>query len=296
MKKDAALPLLTLAAGMVGFLLRRVQWATGFEPDTGLAIPHAPAALALAVLSVAVAAVLLLLCRGGHRAFDGYDDAFLAPHPVPRTLTYAAALLLILAGAWRAQALLLTDWPAASLDAANARLLGQGTAGAWKALLSGLWLPAVCVVFCVASATALLLIARNNDRSEGRGRGFGALLIPAFGSCLWLILAYRDCSDDPVLAAYAYQLLAIIFITLALYQLTTFSFTGAGHPAATLVFSLLAVYFSLVTLADGHGVTVSLLFLAAVLFFTAQTFALLHNDARLPWPLRPAPEDGEADA
>ena len=56
MRKDIVIPLLALVGGAAGFALRRVQLRTGFESDTGLAIPGCPAALALIVLSAAVAA------------------------------------------------------------------------------------------------------------------------------------------------------------------------------------------------------------------------------------------------
>lgn len=292
MKKDIALPLLALAGGAAGFLLRRLQWGTGFEPDTGLPVSGNPPALILAALSLVMAALFLLLCRGEHRSFQGYDDAFLTHDPGTRAISNAAVPCLIVAGAWRMQELLLTDWPEASLAAATAQMLGGSGI---PALLGGILLPVLCVLFCLGSAIAVLLITRNNYWGEKKGNRFVPLLIPAFGSCLWLILTYRDRSNDPVLAAYAYQILSIICVALALYQMATFSFSREHHPSATLFFSLMAVYFSLVALADGCRLTVSLLFLSCVLFFLSQSYVLLHNDARLPWPLPPVRPNRDED-
>ena len=44
MRKDIVIPLVSLLAGVAGFVLRRRELATGFEPDTGLAVPGCPAA------------------------------------------------------------------------------------------------------------------------------------------------------------------------------------------------------------------------------------------------------------
>ena len=46
----------------MGFGLRKWQLASGFEPDTGLAIPGSPAALALLLWSSFVALGVILLC------------------------------------------------------------------------------------------------------------------------------------------------------------------------------------------------------------------------------------------
>ena len=58
MKKHWLAPLLAIAGGAVGFGLRKWQLASGFEPDTGLAIPGAPAVGALAVCAAALAALI----------------------------------------------------------------------------------------------------------------------------------------------------------------------------------------------------------------------------------------------
>ena len=90
MRKEILLPAVAVAGGGAGFVLRRWELATAFEADTGLPIPGAPATLALIALSVAMAAVLALLCRGKYPSFTGYDEAFQAKG---NTL-YATAMVL----------------------------------------------------------------------------------------------------------------------------------------------------------------------------------------------------------
>ena len=293
MKKDVALPLLAILAGVAGFVLRRLQWATGFEADTGLPITGSPAALALITLSLVLAAVLLLLLlrRGQSQSPSGYDQAFLSHDPGVRAMSHGSGFFLLIAAAWQMQEFLVSDWPQASAAAANARAMGRN---ALPSLLSGVLLPLLVVLLCIGSSISLILLAKNNYLGEGKGRHSLCLLIPAYGSSLWLILTYRECSGDPILAGYVFYLLAVLCITLALYQLATFAFTSRGRPAATLFFSLLGVYFSIVTLADSHGLTATLLLVASALWLTTQSFVLLHNEGQLPWPPSPTLySDGE---
>ena len=63
MKKYNALPLAAVAGGAVAFVLRLLQNRTGFEAETGLAIPGNLFGIALVVLLVILAAVVLVLAR-----------------------------------------------------------------------------------------------------------------------------------------------------------------------------------------------------------------------------------------
>lgn len=294
MKKDVLLPILALAAGAVGFALRRVQLATGFEPDTGLAIPGAPAGLALILLCVAVAAVLLFLCRGALRPFDGYDDAMVSHDPGVRAMGNAAGFLLIAAGACIAQEFLVNTWPELSAQAAAARTVG---ANPMSILLPGTLQTALAVLFCLGGAISLILLTRNSYYGLGRGVRSPATLLPGFGACYWLVLTYRSVSNYPVLQSYVYQLLAVLCVVLALYQYATLAFLKDARPQRALFFSLLAVYFSLVALADAPELWTALLYLSCLLWLTGQSFVLLHNGARLPWPPAPIPpsRDGGDD-
>ena len=122
--------------------------------------------------------------------------------------------------------------------------------------------------FCVLST------GRNNYRGEGKGKFSFPLLAPAYMGCIWLIAAYQVRAGDPVRQDYIYELFAL--------------------------FSLLGVYFSLVTLADGHDLYVVLLYGFCILNLTANVTALLANDARPEPKVRPArqeenPEDSETE-
>ena len=65
MRKDIFLPVLALAGGAVGFLLRLWQYASAYDPSTELFAHGAPASLALVVWTVLMGALAL-----GHVPYD----------------------------------------------------------------------------------------------------------------------------------------------------------------------------------------------------------------------------------
>ena len=269
MRKEIVLPAATVAVGAAGFLLRRWELATAFEPDTGLHIPGSPATWALIALSAALAAALVLLCRGKYPDFaGGYDQAFQAKG---NTL-YATAMIL--------SAFLL-------LAAAGGMVLSflrRENTVVTRLILAAL---------CVASFACVVATTRNNFRGEGKGKYNFTLLMPAYTGCVWLIAAYQVRAGDPVQLDYIYELFAIIAVLLGLYFNAGFSFER-GKPFRAVLFSLLGVYFSLVTLADGHDPATTLLYGFAVLYLLSSTAVLLHNAARRPGAPMDPPEAEKA--
>lgn len=291
MRKALILPLVAVGGGIGGFFLRRWELASAFEPDTGLPIPSAPAALALIGVSVLVAAVLLLLCWGKHRAFDlgGYDRAFAAKgNTVYITAMVLSAFLLLAAGI-----LALVNLPAdyqtalaAAYQTSNSKpALGALLSVMPKGLLAGL---TVAAFFCVLS------LGKNSYRGEGKGKYRISLLVPGYMAAFWLICAYQTRAGDPVRQDYIYEVLAIIAVLLACYFISSFSFEK-GKVTPAVLFSLLATYLCLVTLADAHGLSTMLLYGGMILYLTAGAAALLHNDSgRMP-PVSAPEETGEIE-
>ena len=253
------LPALAVVGGVGGFFLRRWELATAFEAETGLAIPGAPATLALIVLSVAVAAAFALLCRGKHSQLGGYDDAFAARGSWPYLiLTALGAIALLLSG-------------------------GITLATFFRQELSSLprfFLALLCLAACVC----VLLVAANNFLGRKKGKYSFALLVPAYMCCLWLVTAYLQYAGDPVVLDYVYELFAIIAALLGLYFAAGFAFERAKVWRCAF-FCLLSVYFSLVTQADDHELFDTLL-LYFVIFYQLATSAVLlyHAFAAKPGP------------
>ena len=272
MRKEIVLPSLAVGGGIVGLLLRRWELATAFEADTGLVTPNMPSTWALIIWSALLAAAFILLCRGKHRSFaGGYDAAFAAKGNTVYITAMVLAAFLLLASA----VLNYMGIPAAYAEAVAAARAGNAQGTPLFNVLPRAILGALAAVsfFCVLST------GRNNYRGEGKGKFSFSLLAPAYMGCIWLIAAYQVRAGDPVRQDYIYELFAIISSLLGLYFMAGFSFERAKVFRSSL-FSLLGVYFSLVTLADGHELYVVLLYGFCILSLTANVTALLANDAR----------------
>lgn len=158
MKKQWLAPALAVAGGAVGFGLRKWQLSAGFEPDTGLAIPGSPAALALIAWSALVVVGLIALCwdRKGPRtcpkAFQAKGNSLFLTACV-----LGAFLLLVSAGA---EGITLTAGYQSSLYTDNT----------WAAQVSSKLLPPLRVALCLGGFPCALLWVKQLSREEGPGR------------------------------------------------------------------------------------------------------------------------------
>lgn len=265
MKKEIFLPILTLAGGVLGFGLRRWELATAFEPDTGLPIAGMPATYALAALSAVMVLALLFLCRSQFEYLPREDDsAFAAPG---NTLYACASILsafLFLGGG------VLMGW---SFLEQRSDALAWGT---FQIQGFSIFMRLLVAVLAAAAGVALILVAKSRFRGPLRPKYDGLQLLPAYACGVWLVASYQMRAGDPVQQDYIYQIFAIIACLLGLYYCAGFSF-GKGKPYLTCLFSLLGVYSSAVTLADGHSLADSLLYAAAMLYLVSTTAVLLHN-------------------
>ena len=269
MRKEIIVPAVAVIGGGVGFALRRWGLDTGFEPDTGLPIPGAPATMALIALSAVMVVVLALLCWSGKTAFSGYGQAFQAKG---NTL-YATAGVL-----------------------SGFLLLGAGVLLAAEPLMGGelVYTRLITAVLALVAGGCVVLTVRDNFRGESEGKYSFKLLMPAYAFCVWLIAAYQVRAGDPVQLDYVYELFAIITGLLGLYFAAGFSF-DKGRCVPTVFFSLLGVYFSLTTLADSHDWASMALYGFTILYLLASSALLLHNAAR-PLPQEPVENDTEGSS
>ncbi len=257
MKKEILLPAVAVGGGAAGFALRLWELSTAFEPDTGLPVSGAPATYVLAALTAAVALALIVLCRDPYEGIAREDDSVFAAPGLP---VYPAAAGL--------SALL---------------LLAGGLALGWEFFhgTSAVFTHPVLAVLAVISGVCLLLLAKSRFRGLPRP-GYDFLqLMPAYTCCVWLVSSYQMRAGDPVQLDYIYQLAAIITSLLGLYYCAGFSF-GKGKPFQACLFSLLGVYCSIVTLADGHDLANTLLYLSAIVYLLLSAAALLRSAARPP--------------
>ena len=274
MRKELILPVTAIVGGAIGFFLRWLELATAFEPDTGLPIEGMPVTWALIALSAAVAVVLLLLCLGVGKGFEGgYDQAFRARDAAPYMMGMTAGAFLTAA----AGVLLLLKLP---------RLYAEASLETSGFPMFSLVPMVLLAVLCLCSAWSMLMLGKNNYRGEEKGKYSAWLLIPAYTCCMWLIVSYQEHSGDPIILDYVYQLFSVIAAVLGCYFLSGFGF-GRSRPAAAAFFSAEAMYFALVTLADAHEPAFLLLYAGCFFYFAASSVALLYNLGRPLGPRMP---------
>lgn len=266
MKKHLILPALSVLGGTVAFLLRLLQNRTGFEPDTGLPIPGNVSGLALVVLLAVLAAALCVLVWKLPKEADpgpafpqdfATTDTRLLTLPVMGVLLIALSGLLDLAGGFGITLGGPSLEDAYVLSAAMETYI-PGPAFSQKALL-------LMGLLSLASAGGLFLSVLSCRPREGRAANGTLLLIAPAALVVRLVLVYRVDSVDPALEAYYVELLALVFLTLGFYRLSSFAF-GAGRTRRFALYTGAAVVLSLAALTDGAaGISSTLLYLGGAL-------------------------------
>lgn len=272
MKKQWMLPLAAVLGGAVSFALRLAQRRTGFEADTGLPIPGAPAGIALAVLLAALAVLFFLLTRQLPRETEN-GPAFPADFAVGDarllTLPVAGAFLMALSGL----ADLYEGLGLGSLLAQMANAAGSGYDAALAAGSAGFsgrtqLLMGALSILSAAGLLLALYASRPGDGAEPKAVNGNLLLIAPVGLVVRLVLTYRIDSIDPALAAYYVELLALAFLTLGFYRLSSFAFR-AGRTRRFALYASAAVTLSIAALADGSP------YLSSLLLYAGGALALL---------------------
>lgn len=280
MGKKMIPPAAALLGGGVGYALRRWQLSAGFEPDTGLAIPGAPSAMALVVCTAVVALLVAALCwswKGESQCAAAFGSAR------DNTLFVTAVVvagILFLAGA-------VLEVPSVPEAMAQAT---QGENALTRA--AGRLLPPVRVVLGVLAAPCIILWGRALFRGEDKMRENVGLLELCLLFSVCLVSDYQTHSADPVMMNYAYEVLAMVCVLLALYYLAGYSFQE-GKPRRCVFFCLMGCYFSLVALADETSLPRLLDYGAAAVFLLAHAAALRSTSAPLT---QGAQEEGEAQS
>lgn len=235
MKQKFLIPGLAVAGGVAAFALRLVQNSTGFEADTGLAVPGNFAGIALPVLFLALAAAFFLLSRKVPKSVG--DAAFTAVFP----FSDAAALMLPIMG------IFLIALSGAADAAMGLQILPGAMFGGRIQLLLG--------VLSIAGAVGLFLAAAACRRTD---REFPpvALLPVIVMLVVRLVVTYRSVSTDPTLAAYYVELMALVFLTLSFFRLAGFAFADAA-PRRFRFYAPMAVVFSMAAIAEIRSIPLS---------------------------------------
>ena len=261
MDKRFFLPLAAVLGGAAAFVLRLLQDQTGFEAESGLPISGNPAGIALLVLLAAMAAVFWLLGRllpaEDPEAPPEFPAAFHTDSPALLTLAVGGVALMGLGGLVDvAEVLGLLPQNLVNSRHALCAVLQAGGLGfvPLAQLLLGLLL-------FLSSGGLFLAAAACRGREAPRPLADWVLLPPAAVLVVRLVLTYRIDSVNPSLTMYYVELLALVFMTLGFYRLSSFAFQ-AGRTRRFGFYAAGSLVLCAASLADGSAYLSSLLLYA----------------------------------
>lgn len=281
MKKPLLLPFIALVGGAAAAVLRLLQNTTGFEEGTGLPIPGNLPATALVILLVLLAVVLILLVRRlPEKAAPAFPADFTARDPrllfVPMAglfLMGISGVLDLVAGLGLTETLIQSAVSAADpsgMTSVVAISSSDGYSSQAHLILGVLDLLAAAGLFFAVRACGT-----KHRHSRLRFNGTW-LLAPVLAMAVRLVLAYRVDSVNPALEAYYVELLALVFLNLAFYRFSSFSF-DAGRTRRFALYACCAVVLCLAAFCDSSSLSARLLEIGAGLCVLG--FLLLHLTA-----------------
>lgn len=281
MKKPLLPPFIALVGGAAAAVLRLLQNTTGFEEGTGLPIPGNLPATALVILLVLLAAVLILLVRRlPEKAAPAFPADFTARDPrllfVPMAglfLMGISGVLDLVAGLGLTETLIQSAVSAADpsgMTSVVAISSSDGYSSQAHLILGVLDLLAAAGLFFAVRACGT-----KHRHSRLRFNGTW-LLAPVLAMAVRLVLAYRVDSVNPALEAYYVELLALVFLNLAFYRFSSFSF-DAGRTRRFALYACCAVVLCLAAFCDSSSLSARLLEIGAGLCVLG--FLLLHLTA-----------------
>lgn len=250
-------PLLALALGAAGFLVRRWQLADAFEEGSGLLTPGHPATfwlVGLAALTAAVGLACGASCRNC-RTVERPPDA----GPV-----WARALLTLPGAGYLAAGALLAASQFPLEFSSGERLLAA-------------YLPALLGLALLAGGVCMLLGLRRpaREQKEGRtGRSAVAAMLPGVACCLLLVYYYHENANNPVVMGYLWMELAMVAGMLAWYGYAKMEL-GPRDGVRPGWYSVWCIAFQLTALAGENSLPCVLVLLANTAWFTVRYGQLL---------------------
>lgn len=244
MKKHLSATLLTVIGSIVCFTLRLLQNRYGFEPDTGLPIPGSLHSFLLPGALLLLAAAVLLLCR----QFSGEKENSRQPFAAQFDSRCAIALMLVIGG--------ILLWCLSGLANLLPTILGRGEL--YTGTASGLFYPISAItrrvniilsVLLILAAPCFLPATAAIRRGKGERINGNLLLFPVIYLILRLTISFREMSINASQQTYYVELLALIFLTLSLYRLSSFAFQ-CGNTRRFTLYSTLAAVLCITALAD----------------------------------------------
>lgn len=278
MRKDIFLLGLAAGGGAFGFGLRKWHLAAGYDPHTQLFLRGHPAAFALIALSLALAAVFLLLLWKVREPCAA-PAAFRCPSSAYMALMAASALLFLGAGVL-------------------GLLEGMEQLALWRMnpkpyLLTYPMALILCALLTFSAGPSTLMLGRGAYRGVSAPTDSLLVIFPALTALVWLFTTHLAHSVDPILMRYGFSLAAAALLLLAHYDTAAF-YHDRAHPRRTMFCSLLGISMGLISLADGSSPFQMALTAAFVLSASGNALALLRGAFGPPQDEH-LPDGGAAD-
>lgn len=239
MKKYLCFPALALAGGAAAFVLRLQFCRTGFESGTGLPVPGNLYGWGSLLLLAVLAVLTVVLSRKlpdekGHDSLP-FAEAFLSTSAIPLTILVTGIFLLAASGLYDLYSGLLVN--ASRME-----------------IIVG-----VLTVLSAACLFSVVPLCRKHPDKEPCLTAPNALLVPVCYLVVRLVLTYRVDSVNPSLSLYYVEILSLVFLTLGFYRLSSFAFQ-VGRTRRFALYAVCAIILCIATLADGHGLSATLLY------------------------------------
>jgi hypothetical protein len=258
--------IITAAAAIAGFALRRYQILNVFEADTGLPTRGAPATWALGILAVIMLVMALAIAVGaGKRGYESYSAAL--SHSTPGFIVSAAAGAAVIVGA-------------------VISVISGESAGVSQLVLT---------ILALASGISLIVCAKAGLGGEDTNGLRLATIVPAVYLCYWIVIAYKAHSSDAVMLDYVYTLLAIAAGTMYYYYAAGFAFKKPMYRR-TVFCAVVTVFFAAAAAGDLSSASDTVIFLALAVNAFVGLISLLSEkpekvEAPAETPAEEAPEE-----
>ena len=230
MRKFAVImPLFALVAGAFGFIIRRLELINVFDDFSGMPARGQPITRTLIALSVAVLAISLLFAifvKINYKSPPGFNRAFSTDNVLYPIFFFVMGMAWILA--------------------TLVNFVGDDSIGTLRT---------VSIYFAGLSflaAVSMIIFAGRMYKSPNLKSNAVLTIVPPLFMCFWLIFLYQSNAANPVLLSYAYHCLALIASTLSFYLISGYA-CNKGAPGKMVFFSVAAIFFCGVTLADHHS-------------------------------------------
>ena len=247
------MPFFALLAGLSGYYLRLLELWNVFDEITGLPRRGDKITfmlIAITIIFLIIAVVFVIHVKRKYTSPRGFENAF-------GTEPLAFPLMFFIIG---------IIWLGATvkyfLD-----IRATGTIPLSESVFS---------ILSALSAVSTALFAVEVYQDPRRKTKLALSVVPTLFMCFWLILLYKQNASNPVLLRYCYYCLAIIASALGFYFTSGFVYNRPAPCKAVFSF-FAAIYFSFVTLADEHEMSVKVIFIAIIAINFIYSSMLIRN-------------------